>query len=136
MQAVINSPTLGHAYQLFYQYLNQINLEIQSRAQDQHQNQSKLIESEIENQVKRNFDQYNKEMILREKLKVINKKMEQEFSDGDPIQAFLDRLTKYDFAPTTIAQIIKKERAKLNAMQNSPEIAISKNYLDLLINLP
>lgn len=136
VQAIINSPTLGHAYQLFYQYLNQINLEIQSRAQDQHQNQSNLIESEIENQVKRNFDQYNREAILREKLKVINKKMEQELADGDPIQAFLDRLNKYSLAPAAIGKIIKTERAKLNAMQNSPEIAINKNYLDLLINLP
>lgn len=136
MQAIINSPTLGHAYQLFYQYLNQINLEIQSRAQDQHQSQSNLIESEIENQVKRNFDQYNREAILREKLKVINKKMEQELADGDPIQAFLDRLNKYLLAPAAIGKIIKTERAKLNVMQNSPEIAINKNYLDLIINLP
>ena len=136
IKAIIEAKTLGQAYQLFNGHLNQVNLQIASGLQSNLSQQSQIIDNEIENQVKKNFDQYQKETILREKLKVINKKMEQERADADPIQTFLDQIQTKQIAPQEVAQTIKKERAKLNTMQNSPEVSIVKNYLDLLVNLP
>ena len=95
------------------------------------------IDHEIENDLRKSIDNQNKEFILREKLKVIRNKLGEDSSDDDRIEKLLNDQDLKNMIPEDVKVLIKKEKAKLKTMMSSsPDANITRNYIDLLTQLP
>ena len=95
------------------------------------------IDNEIETDLRKSIDSQNKEFILREKLKVIRNKLGEDSSDDDRIEKLLNDRELKNMIPDDVKVIIKKEKAKLKTMMSSsPDANITRNYIDLLTQLP
>lgn len=95
------------------------------------------VENEIERDLRKSLDIQNKEFILREKLKVIRNKLGEDSSDDDKIDKLLNDKELKNLIPDDVKVTIKKEKAKLKSMMSSsPDANITRNYIDLLTQLP
>lgn len=98
---------------------------------------SSNIDNEIENDLRKSLDNQNKEFILREKLKVIRNKLGEDPSDDDKIEKLLNDKELKNMIPEDVKVLIKKEKTKLKSMMSSsPDANITRNYIDLLAQLP
>jgi ATP-dependent Lon protease len=94
------------------------------------------LEEQIQSQVQQEVDRSQREMFLREQLRVI----QGELGEADPFQQELtDLREKIDQAkmPEEIHQKALKELSRLLLMpQMAPEVGIIRTYLDWLLDLP
>ena len=94
------------------------------------------IEKEIEDKLRISLDESQKEYVLRERLKVIKKELHEDDSKDEEIDELNDKISKLN-APEAIKEKLQKEVKKYkNLPVSSPEIAISKNYIDTMLSLP
>lgn len=97
----------------------------------------KSIDSEIENELKKSLDKQNKEFILREKLKVTRSLLGEDLQEDEKIEKIMDDKELKNLYPEEVKLAIKKERTKLKSMMSSsPDANITRNYIDLLVQLP
>lgn len=91
------------------------------------------LKREIEMKVRKNIDKNQHEYYLREQLKVIH----DELGDGeDELEAYHDRIEKKKL-PEHAREKAEKELNKMSKMSmTSPESAVSRGYLDLILDLP
>lgn len=116
-------------------FLNEIHRE--ENTQEVSPEDESKIDSEIETDLRKSIDNQNKEFILREKLKVIRNKLGEDSSDDDRIDRLLNDQELKQMIPDDVKVIIKKEKAKLKTMMSSsPDANITRNYIDLLTQLP
>ncbi|WP_051619032.1 endopeptidase La [[Mycoplasma] collis] len=95
------------------------------------------VDQEIDKEIRKNLDKQQLEFILREKMRVIRKKLGEENEQEDKINDELVKPESDNKYPIEVIQAIKKENKKLRGMMSSsPEANISKTYLDLIYNLP
>ena len=95
------------------------------------------IDSEIESDLRKSIDNQNKEFILREKLKVIRNKLGEDANDDEKIDQILNDKDLKHMIPEDVKVLIKKEKSKLKSMMSSsPDANITRNYIDLLTQLP
>ncbi|WP_371246649.1 endopeptidase La [Mycoplasmopsis agassizii] len=119
---------------------------------------SKVHESEVENDIekrlKNTLNKQQREFLLREKLKAIRNELGEENSDEDSIFEEYsedkeenedkepnvendDKNVKKNRYPRSIIKLIANEKSKLKGMMSSsPDANISRNYIDLLKELP
>jgi ATP-dependent Lon protease len=94
------------------------------------------LEDQIQNQVQGEVDRMQREMFLREQLRVI----QGELGEGDVFQQELvDLREKMEEVgmPEEVYAKASKELARLNSMPPmAPEVAIIRTYLDWLVDLP
>jgi ATP-dependent Lon protease len=94
------------------------------------------IEEHINAQVQQEVDRNQREVYLREQMRVI----QNELGQGDPFQEELEELRERIQAaqmPEEVAQKAQKELERLAAMPPmAPEVGIIRTYLDWLIELP
>lgn len=96
-------------------------------------NQKNQIEQELNNKVKVNIDEAQRQYILREKLKVLKDEVDGESKDNSELQ---ERLNKSDM-PEDFKKKIQKDIDKLAIIpQMSPEYNVMLNYIDLVLSLP
>ena len=94
------------------------------------------IEKEIEEKLKIEMDNQQKEYVLREKIKLIKKELNEDDSKENEIEELRDKIAKLK-APKEIKDKLKKELKKYESMPiSSPEVTISKNYIDTMLSLP
>ncbi|MGY6171968.1 endopeptidase La [Candidatus Mycoplasma pogonae] len=96
------------------------------------------LEREIDREIRDNLDQQQREFILREKIKVIRKKLGDDTSDDE--DEFREKINnkkwKYVY-PENVQKVIFSEKRRLKGMMvTSPEANISRTYLDWIKNLP
>ncbi len=94
------------------------------------------IEKEIDDKVKKDIDNNQKEYILREKIKAI----QEELGDLSYKELEIENLRK-DIAlidaPSNIKERLKTELQKLSISNSaSPELTTIRNYIDWLLNIP
>ncbi|WP_434336778.1 endopeptidase La [Mesomycoplasma conjunctivae] len=98
---------------------------------------SQQLEDEINLILKTNLDRQQTEFLLREKIKAIRKKLGEDNKYEDRIDEFVNSDLAKKQLPKEVIEVIKRESAKLKGMMaTSPESNISKNYLDLIFQLP
>ena len=98
---------------------------------------NKSIDNEIENELKKSLDKQNKEFLLRERLKVTRNLLGEDTAEDDKIDKIYEDKDLKKIYPEEVKLAIKKERNKLKSMMSSsPDANITRNYIDLLMQLP
>ena len=92
------------------------------------------IKQDINQKVKSEIDQQQREFYLNSQLRTIQEELGMD--DGDDVEALRARAEKKDW-PKEIAEVFDKELNKLSRYNaNSPDYSIQYNYLDFMLNLP
>lgn len=95
------------------------------------------VDDEIENELKKSLDRQNKEFLLRERLKVTRNLLGEDSSDDEKIEKIFEDKELKNMYPEEVKVAIKKEKSKLKSMMSSsPDANITRNYIDLLVQLP
>jgi len=93
------------------------------------------LEKKIASKTQERFEKGAREVILRERLKTIEKELGDTEEDGE-IKELLDKVKKAKM-PEKIEIKVKKEIKKLSQMnQFNPEAGYIRNYLDWIVSLP
>lgn len=94
------------------------------------------IDRTIDNRVKQELDQNQKEYMLREKIKLLREELGENSSKEEEIAKLLEATTKLS-APVTIKNRLKAEIKRYESLnQMSPEVNITRTYIDWLLDLP
>ncbi|MBD5423201.1 MAG: endopeptidase La [Mycoplasma sp.] len=95
------------------------------------------IDNEIETELKKSLDKQNKEFLLRERLRVTRNLLGEDNVEEEKIDKIFDDKQLSKIYPDEVKLAIKKEKAKLKSMMSSsPDANITRNYIDLLTQLP
>ncbi|SEH07894.1 endopeptidase La [Candidatus Venteria ishoeyi] len=99
--------------------------------------QTARAQEQIRQQVESKMDKQEREFLLREQLKVIQKELGLEKDDRtSELEKFQERLKKLKL-PDATAKVIEEETRKLSMLETgSPEYTVSRNYLDWLTLMP
>ncbi|KPI47329.1 DNA-binding protein [Clostridioides difficile] len=94
------------------------------------------IEKKITLRVKKQMNKVQKEYYLREQLKAIQKELGEEEDINSEADEYRDKLKKIK-APKTTKEKIEKEIDKFSKISSmSPDVSVSRNYLDTIFSLP
>ncbi len=94
------------------------------------------IEKTIDQKVKAELDNNQKEYLLRERMKAIKEELGDISNKDDEIEKIKEQIKKLD-APQTIIDRLNSELTRYEGLsQSSPEANIIRNYIDWLLNLP
>lgn len=94
------------------------------------------LEKDIEDNLQVEMDKDQKEYVLREKIKIIQKELGEEDNKEDEIIELNNKISKLK-APKNIKDRLYKEVKKYNSIPfSSPEVTITKNYIDTMLSLP
>lgn len=94
------------------------------------------LEKEIDDRVKKNLDEAQREFILREKIKVIKEELNEKSIKENDLDSLKEKLNLLD-APNKIKAKIELEIKRYESLQpTSPEVSITRNYIEWLLDLP
>ncbi|OYD27180.1 ATP-dependent Lon protease [Mycoplasma testudineum] len=105
-------------------------------------NQEKTLEKEIETRLRQMLNQQQKEFLLREKMKQIQKELDDVeetigINYSDDKKKDVDNKVEKQRFPKSVAKLIANEKSKIkNMMPSSPDANIARNYVDILNELP
>ena len=94
------------------------------------------LENDLESKLKINLDESQKEYVLREKLKVIKKELNEDTSKEDEIESLNKKISSLKMDNDIKERLYKEVKKYENTPISSPELTISKNYLDTMLSLP
>lgn len=93
------------------------------------------IKNEFQEKVKEKVDRHQKEYLLREQMAVIREELGENHLDTE-IEEFRNKLEGIQ-APAEVKDVIKKEINRLQNMgQNLSESAVSRGYIEVLLDIP
>lgn len=94
------------------------------------------IEKEIDEKVRKNLDEAQKEFILREKIKVIKEELNEKSIKENDLDSLREKLRNLE-ASNKIKAKIELEIKRYESLQpTSPEVSITRNYIEWLLDLP
>lgn len=94
------------------------------------------LENKIESNLKHDLDDMQKDMILREKIKVIKEELGEKDSKSEYINYVNDKLNTNNY-PFNIVSRIKNELDRFEITNDSsPEISTIRSYIDTVLSLP
>ena len=94
------------------------------------------LEGNIEDKIKQNLDDTQKEFILKEKLKIIKDELGEVLSREEDIINLRDKVKSMNL-PLKIQNKILKEIQRLDSTNDmSPDASIIRNYIDYLMEIP
>ncbi|CCL97091.1 endopeptidase La [Clostridioides difficile] len=94
------------------------------------------IEKKITLRVKKQMNKVQKEYYLREQLKAIQKELGEEEDINSEADEYREKLKKIK-SPKTTKEKIEKEIDKFSKISSmSPDVSVSRNYLDTIFSLP
>ena len=94
------------------------------------------LENDLESKLKINLDESQKEYVLREKLKVIKKELHEDTSKEDEIESLNKKISSLKMDNDIKERLYKEVKKYENTPISSPELTITKNYLDTMLSLP
>ncbi|MBR2712311.1 MAG: endopeptidase La [Bacilli bacterium] len=94
------------------------------------------LENDLENKLKIKMDESQREFVLREKLKVIKKELHEDTSKEDEIDLLNKKIASLKMDNDIKERLYKEVKKYENTPIASPELTISKNYLDTMLSLP
>ncbi len=94
------------------------------------------LDNHIEENLKMSFENNQREFILKEKLKEIQKELGDEEEKDDLTSSYFDVLNNLDISDSIKAKISKEIKKFEHTNESSPESSVIRNYLDLVLNLP
>ncbi|MEG1859808.1 MAG: endopeptidase La, partial [Christensenellaceae bacterium] len=94
------------------------------------------IDRDIASNVKRQIDKSQKEYVLREQLKVIQKELGETENDADEIEELKKKIKELPLSDEARTKA-GKELSRMSKMApGSPEISVIRNYIDWIVSLP
>ncbi|MGE5630312.1 MAG: endopeptidase La [Caulobacteraceae bacterium] len=94
------------------------------------------IERKINSRVRKQIDKSQKEYYLREQLKAIQKELGEKEGHAEDIDMYREKLSKLE-VPEEVKEKVEKELDRLSKISiGSPEVGVSKTYLDWIFDLP
>jgi len=94
------------------------------------------IERKISSRVRKQIDKSQREYYLREQLRAIQKELGEKEGTEEDIAKYREKLQKLEL-PEEVHTKIEKELDRLSKVsQGSPEVGVSKTYLDWIFDLP
>ena len=94
------------------------------------------LENKIEETVEKELSEQQKEFFLREKIKVIEEELGDINSKDDELYSIKQKVRKLK-CPNKIKERINREISRYEATPSmSPEISITREYLDWMVNIP
>lgn len=94
------------------------------------------LENKIDEDLKKELDNQQKEYILKEKIKYIKKELGEKSGKEVEIDEIYEQLEKNDYPENIKNRIIKETKKYEMVSEISPESSMIKNYIDTLLNLP
>lgn len=94
------------------------------------------LENDLETKLKIKMDESQKEYVLREKLKVIKEELHEDTSKEDEIDNLNKKISSLKIDDDIKERLYKEVKKYENIPISSPELTISKNYLDTMLSLP
>ena len=94
------------------------------------------LENKIDEDLKKELDNQQKEYILKEKIKYIKKELGEKSGKEVEIDEIYELLEKNDYPENIRNRIIKEAKKYEMVSEISPESSMIKNYIDTLLNLP
>ena len=96
------------------------------------------VRERIDNEVRKEFHKSQREAILREQLKAIQRELAQTPGGGGPendIEKLKERLDKADL-PDEVKKVAEREMSRLQGQASGPEQGVIRNYLEWIADLP
>ncbi|MBN2287311.1 MAG: endopeptidase La [Tissierellales bacterium] len=94
------------------------------------------LEETINQRVKKQINQFQKEYYLKEQMKAIQKELGEEYDANDEIEEYFEKIAKAKM-PKEAKEKAEKEAERLSKINSSsPESGVIRSYLDWLIDLP
>ncbi|NLA32948.1 MAG: endopeptidase La [Mollicutes bacterium] len=94
------------------------------------------LDQEIDNNLKSQFIEQEREIILKEKIKLLNQELGNQHTKEEEIISLYDKLEQLDLNIKTKKKIITEIKRYEIMSDNSPEISVVKNYIDWILSLP
>ena len=91
------------------------------------------IDEKLEEELTSNLEQNQKEFILKEKIKAIEKELGETKENNNE---YIDKLDKLKLPKNTYNKVLNEIKKLDYTSDISPELAMIKNYLDWILNLP
>ena len=94
------------------------------------------LENKIEEEVKKGLDDSQKEFLLKEKIKIINKELGVANIKDEEITSIKERILKGKFPDRIKYKLNKELKNYSNSNENSPELLNIRNYIEYLLMVP
>lgn len=94
------------------------------------------LENKIDEDLKKELDNSQKEFILKEKIKFIKKELGEKSGKEVEIDEIYDQLNNGNYPEYIYNRIVKETKKYEMVSEISPESSMIKNYIDTLLNLP
>jgi ATP-dependent Lon protease len=122
-QALLEAPTVAESLRLMHSYLS-------------HELQVLELRSKIASQAQSEMSKEQREYLLRQQLRAIQKELSGENPEESEIALLRERLSKADL-PEDVRKEIERELTKLERLpSSSPDYHVTRTYLDFLLELP
>ena len=95
-----------------------------------------MLENKIDDDLKVELDNSQKEYILKEKIKLIKKELGEKSGKDVDIENIYNELSKKEYPDNIKKRIIKETKKYEMVSEISPESSMIINYIDILLNLP
>ena len=94
------------------------------------------LENKIDEDLKKELDNSQKEFILKEKIKFIKKELGEKSGKEVEVEEIYEQLNKEKLPENIYSRIIKETKKYEMVSDISPESSMIKNYIDTLLSLP
>lgn len=94
------------------------------------------LENKIDEDLKKELDNTQKEFILKEKIKFIKRELGEKSGKEVEVDEIYEQLNKQKYPENIKNRIIKETKKYEMVSEISPESSMIKNYIDTLLNLP
>ena len=94
------------------------------------------LENKIDEDLKKELDNSQKELILKEKIKFIKKELGEKSGKEVEVEEIYEQLNKEKLPENIYSRIIKETKKYEMVSDISPESSMIKNYIDTLLSLP
>ncbi|MBR0284415.1 MAG: endopeptidase La, partial [Selenomonadaceae bacterium] len=94
------------------------------------------MEQKIGQRVRKQMEKFQKDYYLREQLKAIHKELGEGEDRSEEVEGYRNRLEMEEY-PEEVRKVVEKELRRMEHMSSmSPELTVSRNYVDWLVDLP
>ena len=94
------------------------------------------LENKIDEDLKRELDNNQKEFILKEKIKLIKEELGEKSGKDVDIEYIFEELNKNNYPENVYNKIVKETKKYEMVSEISPESTMIRSYIDLLLSLP
>lgn len=133
------SPILKETYERKLEYLYEINPVVRvCMILEDINEELKIVEFEsmIEDHLTKNLDDYQKNFLLQEKLKVVKEELGISYDKDEEYVDLKEKIERLK-CPSSVKETLQYELKKYESTSaNSPECSIIRSYIELLLNIP